>query len=83
MPAAHVREEIERAGIPFEAIHCSSGGFQTRDTARLVVTFNGSPVHVDLEARKIDDCESIVAGEAWYKIAGLIDGLKQGRLSPF
>ncbi len=77
--AAHVREELERAGIPFEAIHCKSGGLQARDTARLVVTVNGSPVHVDLEAREVEDCESIVAGEAWYKIAEFVGALRRAR----
>jgi len=74
--AAHVREELERAGIPFEAIHCKSGGMQTRDTARLVVTINGNPMHVDLEARQVEECEAIVAGEAWYKIAGFLRQIK-------
>ena len=74
--AAHVREELERAGVDFESIHCKSGGLQTRDTARLVVTVNGSPVHVDFETGEVEECEAIVAGEAWYKIAAFIGRLK-------
>jgi hypothetical protein len=74
--AAHVREELERAGVPFEAIHCKSGGLQTRDTARLVVTVNDRPVYMDFEAKEVEDCESIVAGDAWYKIAGFVERLR-------
>lgn len=74
--AAHVREELERAGIPFEGIHCKSGGLQTRDTARLVVMINGNPLHVDFEVREVEDCEAIVAGEAWYKIAVFVAKLR-------
>jgi galactitol-specific phosphotransferase system IIB component len=72
--AAHVREELERAGIHFESIHCKSGGIQTnRDTARLIVTVQGRPMHVDLNVHEVEECESIVAGDTWRKIAGFID----------
>jgi hypothetical protein len=74
--AAHAREELERAGIAFEAIHCKSGGLHTRDTARLVVTVAGMPRYVDLDAREVEECEAIVAGEAWYRIAGFLAQLK-------
>jgi galactitol-specific phosphotransferase system IIB component len=75
--AAHVREELDRAGISFEAIHCKSGGLENRpNTARLIVMVNGNPIHLDLEAGEVENCESIVAGEAWYKIAGFIERLK-------
>jgi hypothetical protein len=72
--AAHIREELDRAGIRFESIHCKSGGIQThRDTARVIVTVDGKPWHVDLNAREVEECESIVAGDTWRKIAGFIE----------
>ena len=75
--AAHMREELERAGIPFQAIQCRSGGIQTHpDIARLIVTVNGQPIHVDLHAREVEDCELIVAGDTWRKIARFIERLK-------
>jgi len=75
--AAHVREELELAGIRFEAIRCKSGGLQTHpDTARLSVTVDGNPIHVDLTASEVEECESIVVGEIWYKIAEFIKRLK-------
>jgi hypothetical protein len=74
--AAHAREELDRAGIAFESILCRSGGTQIpRDTARLTITANGTPAHVDLQADEVEECEIIVAGDTWRKIAGLIDGL--------
>jgi hypothetical protein len=75
--AAHVREELERAGIEFEEIRCKSGGLHTRpDTARLSVTVNGNDRHVDLKSYEVEDCETIVVGEVWYKIADFIGRLK-------
>jgi sugar/nucleoside kinase (ribokinase family) len=75
--AAHVREELERAGIRFESIQCKSGGIQTPPgTARLTVTVNGNPSYVDLKAHEVEDCESIVMGDTWRKIAGLIERLR-------
>ncbi len=72
--AAHVREELELAGIAFESIQCRADGMQTRpDTARLTITAAGTRDHLDLPAHEVEECESIVAGEVWYKIAGLID----------
>jgi hypothetical protein len=72
--AAHVREELELAGIPFEAIRCKSGGTQThRDTARVSVTVDGNSMHVDLNAHEVEECEAIVFGETWRKIATLIE----------
>ena len=74
--AAHIREEFDRAGIRFESIHCQSGGIHTpRDTARFMVTVGGRPRHVDLNVREVEECESIVAGDTWRKIAGFIDGI--------
>lgn len=76
--AAHVREELERAKIPFESIQCKSGGTQTHPgTARLIVTVKGVPAHADFKAQEVEDCEAIVAGNMWRKIAELIDGLAE------
>lgn len=75
--AAHVREELERAGIGFESIKCKSGGTQTHpDTARLTVTVDGNPITMDLKADEVEECESMVVGEAWHKIAGFIQRLR-------
>jgi hypothetical protein len=75
--AAHLREELELAAIGFQAIQCKSGGIQTHpDTARLTVTVNGEPRYMDLNAEEVEDCESIVVGEVWHKIAGFIERLK-------
>jgi galactitol-specific phosphotransferase system IIB component len=75
--AAHVREELDRAGITADLIQCKSGGTHTHtDTARLIVTVQGMPVHMDLKAHEVEDCEAIVAGDTWHKIAALIDRLR-------
>ena len=75
--AAHVREELDRAGISFQSIQCKSGGIQTHpDTARLTVTVDGNRRHVDLNAQEVEECESIVAGDAWYRIAAFIERLR-------
>jgi galactitol-specific phosphotransferase system IIB component len=75
--AAHVREELDRAGIAAEAIQCKSGGLHTRPgTARIIVTVDGIATHVDLSVDEVAGCESIVAGEVWYKIAALIGQIK-------
>jgi hypothetical protein len=76
--AGHVREELDRAGIVAESIQCRSGGIHTPPgTARLTITVNGVPANLDLQASEVEDCESIVAGETWYKIAALISRLPQ------
>jgi hypothetical protein len=74
--AAHVREELDRAGIAFQSIQCKSGGMIPPDVARLVITVDAVPAQVDLQAQDVEECEFIVAGETWHKIAGLIGGLK-------
>lgn len=76
--AAHVREELDRAGITAESIRCKSGGTHTnRDTARIIVTLAGTESYMDLSAHEVEDCESIVAGETWHQIAGFIARLKK------
>jgi hypothetical protein len=74
--AAHVREELDRAGVRSESILCKSGGTVTHpDIARLSVTVNGVAAFVDFRATEVEECEAIVAGEAWYKIAAFLSGL--------
>ncbi len=71
--AAHVREELDRAGIKAQSIQCKSGGIHMPpDIARLIVTVDGTPSQLDFEAHEVEDCEDIVAGEVWRKIAGLL-----------
>jgi hypothetical protein len=40
------------------------------------VTVDGNPAHVDLNAREVEECESIVAGDPWRKIAAFIEKLR-------
>jgi hypothetical protein len=75
--AAHVREELELAHIPFEAIHCKFGGLHIpTDMMRLVIVAEGSPRHLDLAAEEVEGCDIIVAGETWHKIDGFLKELK-------
>ncbi len=75
---AHVREELNRGGIAAQSIQCRSGGIQTPPgIARLTIVVNGLPATLDLVASEVEDCEVIVAGETWHKIAAFI-----GRLVP-
>jgi hypothetical protein len=69
----HVREELNRAGIEAESIQCRSGGLETPPSiARLTILVNGTAATLDFTASEIEDCEFIVAGETWRKIAALI-----------
>ena len=75
--AAHLREELERAGIAAEAIRCKSGGTHTNNnTARIIVTLGGVDFHMDLSAPEVEECEAIVAGETWHAIDAFIGRLK-------
>jgi hypothetical protein len=77
--AAHVREELELARIPFEAIHCKSGSLHIPPgIARLIVTVDERPWYIDLSTPEVEDCELLVAGETWRKIAAFIAGLRKG-----
>jgi hypothetical protein len=74
--AAHVREELERAGLAFEAIRCKSGDLHTRPgSARLMITMSGVTGQLELSRDEVESCQDIVAGEVWYKIAQLINEL--------
>jgi hypothetical protein len=72
----HVREELDRAGLVAQSIRCVSGGIDTpRGIARLTIVVNGTSVTLDLQTHEVQDCELIVAGETWHKIAALIGRL--------
>ena len=73
---AHVREELERAGIAAHSIRCSSGGLHTPPgIARLTIIINEIAATLDFRANEVEDCEFIVAGETWHKIAAFIERL--------
>jgi hypothetical protein len=72
----HVREELDRAGISFQSIQCKSGGIQTPPgIARLTVVVDETAASLDFVASEVEDCESIVVGETWHKIAAFISRL--------
>jgi hypothetical protein len=74
--AAHVREELDRAGIAAQSIRCNSGGIHTPPgIARLMITVNETVATLDLETNEVESCEFIVAGETWHKIAAFINRL--------
>ncbi len=74
--ASHVREELDRAGIAAQSIRCKSGGIESPPgTARLTIIVNGIPANLDFKANEVENCEFIVAGETWYKIAAFIGRL--------
>jgi hypothetical protein len=76
--AAHVREELELARIPFESIHCKSGSLHIPPgIARLIVTVDECPLYLDLTTPEVEDCELLVAGETWHKIAAFIERMKK------
>jgi hypothetical protein len=72
----HVREELDLAGVTAQSIRCIAGGIETPPgIARLTITVNGASASLDLDAHEVEDCEIIVAGETWHKIAALISRL--------
>ena len=74
--ANHVREELDRAGIAAQAIRCKSGGIEMPPgTARLTIVLNDIPANLDFKAHEVEECEFIVAGEPWHKIAAFIGRL--------
>jgi hypothetical protein len=75
----HVREELDRAGITAQSIQCRSGGIETPPgVARLTVVANGTSASLDFTASEVEDCELIVVGEPWHKIAAFIEQLPFG-----
>ena len=74
--AGHMREELDRAGIVPQSIRCVSGGLDTPPgIARLTIVVDGTSRSLDLNAGEVEECETIVAGEPWHKIAALIGRL--------
>jgi hypothetical protein len=74
--AGHVREELDRAGIVAQSIRCVSGGIETPPgIARLTIIANGTSETLDLKADEVEDCDLIVVGETWHKIAAMIGRL--------
>jgi hypothetical protein len=72
----HVREELDLAGIAALSIRCIAGGIETPPgIARLTISVNGTSASLDFAAHEVEDCEVIVAGETWHKIAALINRL--------
>jgi hypothetical protein len=73
---AHVREELDRAGIADQSIRCSSGGIHTPPgIARLTIIVNETVATLDFKANEVENCEFIVAGDTWHKIAAFINRL--------
>ena len=71
--AAHAREELDLAGLVFEAIRCKSGDLHTRpNTAQLQIVIGGVTRNLELTRDEVESCQAIVAGEVWYKISHLI-----------
>jgi hypothetical protein len=70
---AHVREELDRAGIEVQSIQCKSGGLHTpHGITRLTIIVNATPATLDFASSEIEECEFIVAGDPWRKIAAFI-----------
>ena len=70
---AHVREELNRAGIDAQSIQCKSGGLHTpHGVTRLTILVDATPATLDFTSSEIEECEFIVAGEPWHKIAAFI-----------
>ena len=73
---AHVREELGRAGVAAQSIRISYGGIHTPPgIARLTIIINETAATLDFKGNEIEDCEFIVAGETWHKIAAFINRL--------
>jgi hypothetical protein len=74
---AHVREELELAGISFTSIQCKSGGTLTPPgIMRLIIVTESGEGHADFTFGEVEECEFIVVGEIWYKIAALIERVR-------
>jgi hypothetical protein len=72
----HVREELDRAGVAAQSIRCIAGGIETPPgIARLTIIVGGTSATLDFKAHEVEECEAIVAGETWHKIAALINRL--------
>ena len=62
--------------LKLNSIECKSGGLQTPPgVARLTIVVNATPATLDFTSTEIEECESIVAGDPWHKIAAFIGRL--------
>jgi hypothetical protein len=78
--AAHVREELDRAGIATESIRCLSDSVHLPlGYTRLTIAVNGTLSHIDLKTHEVEDCAVIVAGDPWRKIAEFIAQLARSK----
>jgi len=50
--------------------------------ARLTIEANGTSAVLELKAHEVEDCELIVVGETWHKIAALIGRLSREKMCP-
>ena len=74
--AAHVREELDRAGFAAASIQCRSDGVHLPlGHTRLTIAMDGMSAHLDLTAHEVEDCAVIVAGDPWRKLAAFIGQL--------
>ena len=78
--AAHVREELEQAGIATESIRCLSDSVHLPlGYTRLTITANGNLSHLDFSTHEVEECAVMVAGDPWRKIAAFIAQLAQSK----
>ena len=74
--AAHVREELDRAGLAAASIQCLSDGVHLPlGHTKLTIAANKTLAHLDLMTHEVKDCAVLVAGDPWRKIAALIGQL--------
>lgn len=78
--AAHVREELDRAGITSESIQCRSDGVHLPlGSTRLTLCVSGTLSHLDLKTHEVEECAVMVAGDPWRRIAEFIGRLPRPR----
>jgi hypothetical protein len=74
--AAHVREELDRAGLAAASIQCLSDGVHLPlGHTRLTIVAGETLAHLDLMTHEVEECAVLVAGDPWRKIAALIGQL--------
>jgi hypothetical protein len=74
--AAHVREELDRAGLAAASIQCLSDGVHLPlGHTRLTIAVGETLAHLDLMTHEVEDCAVLVAGDPWRKIAAFIGQL--------
>jgi hypothetical protein len=74
--AAHVREELDRAGLAAASIQCQSDGVHLPlGHTRLTIAVGETFAPLDLMTHEVEDCAVLVAGDPWRKIAAFIGQL--------